>query len=100
MLLLRHHGILTVHFAAPPPGTAVLLYKFISPETHQRLGGADAAGRASESSRDRLDSLVRSTKEMTRIVQGDYYRSDEAHRPDSKTQLTEPSRADDGHCLD
>ena len=39
MLLLRDHGILTVHFAALPPGTSALLLKFVPPETLE-FGGA------------------------------------------------------------
>ena len=37
MLLLRDHGILTVHFAALPPGTSALLLKFVPPETLDAL---------------------------------------------------------------
>ena len=39
MLLLRDHGILTVHFAASPPGTSALLLKFVPPETLEAFGG-------------------------------------------------------------
>jgi len=39
MLLLRDHGILSVHFAGIPPGTSALLLKFVPPETLSRLGG-------------------------------------------------------------
>ena len=41
MLLLRDHGILTVHFAALPPGTSALLLKFLPPETLERFGGPE-----------------------------------------------------------
>jgi L-seryl-tRNA(Ser) seleniumtransferase len=50
MLLLRDHGILTVHFAALPPGTSALLLKFIAPETLERFGGAARFAEAVESS--------------------------------------------------
>jgi len=40
MLLLRDYGMLTVHFAGIPPGTAALLFKFTPPEVLDRLGGA------------------------------------------------------------
>jgi L-seryl-tRNA(Ser) seleniumtransferase len=39
MLLLRDHGMLTVHFVGVPPGTADLLIKFVPPETLERFGG-------------------------------------------------------------
>ena len=39
MLLLRDYGVLTVHFAGVPPGTAALLFKFTPPEVLGRLGG-------------------------------------------------------------
>ncbi|RJL31302.1 aminotransferase class I/II-fold pyridoxal phosphate-dependent enzyme [Bailinhaonella thermotolerans] len=39
MVLLRDHGLLTVHFAGMPPGTSALLIKFLPPETVAALGG-------------------------------------------------------------
>jgi L-seryl-tRNA(Ser) seleniumtransferase len=60
MLLLRDHGILTVHFAALPPGTAALLLKFIPPETLGRFGGANAFASAVDSSLDELARLIAS----------------------------------------
>ena len=59
MLLLRDHGILTVHFAAMPPGTAALLLKFVPPETLARFGGADAFAAAIDDSLDELARLLR-----------------------------------------
>lgn len=50
MVLLRDHGILTVHFAALPPGTSALLFKFVPPETLGRFGGADRFAMAVEAS--------------------------------------------------
>lgn len=40
MRLLIGHGVLTVHFAGMPPGTAALLLKFIDPRELERFGGA------------------------------------------------------------
>ena len=54
MRLLLDHGILTVHFAAVPPGTSALLFKFVPPELLQRFGGADRFAAAVESSLDRV----------------------------------------------
>jgi L-seryl-tRNA(Ser) seleniumtransferase len=58
MLLLRDHGILTVHFAALPPGTSALLLKFVPPETLARFGGAAAFAAAVEASLDELARVV------------------------------------------
>jgi L-seryl-tRNA(Ser) seleniumtransferase len=58
MLLLRDHGILTVHFAALPPGTSALLLKFLPPETLARFGGAERFAEAVESSLAELATLV------------------------------------------
>ena len=58
MLLLRDHGILTVHFAALPPGTSALLLKFLPPETLERYGGPERFAGAVDESLDALAGLV------------------------------------------
>jgi L-seryl-tRNA(Ser) seleniumtransferase len=58
MLLLRDHGILTVHFAALPPGTSALLLKFLPPETLERFGGPERFAVAVDESLDALATLV------------------------------------------
>jgi L-seryl-tRNA(Ser) seleniumtransferase len=58
MLLLRDQGILTVHFAALPPGTDALLLKFVPPETLERFGGADRFAEAVDASLDELAALA------------------------------------------
>ena len=68
MLLLRDHGILTVHFAAVPPGTSALLLKFISPETLERFGGAEAFAAAVDHSLDGLAELLRSPGELRALL--------------------------------
>jgi L-seryl-tRNA(Ser) seleniumtransferase len=68
MLLLRDHGILTVHFAAVPPGTSALLLKFISPETLERFGGAEAFAAAFDQSLDSLAGLLRSPGELRSLL--------------------------------
>jgi len=40
-VLLKDHGLLTVHFAGLPPGTSALLIKFISEDTLESVGGAE-----------------------------------------------------------
>jgi L-seryl-tRNA(Ser) seleniumtransferase len=68
MLLLREHGILTVHFAAVPPGTSALLLKFIAPEMLERFGGAKAFAAAVDQSLDRLAELLRSPGELRSLL--------------------------------
>lgn len=58
MLLLRDHGILTVHFAALPPGTSALLLKFLPPETLERFGGPERFASAVDESLDALAEIV------------------------------------------
>ena len=58
MQLLRDHGLLTVHFAAVPPGTPDLLLKFVPPETLASLGGADALADAIAASVERALATV------------------------------------------
>jgi L-seryl-tRNA(Ser) seleniumtransferase len=68
MLLLRDHGVLTVHFAAVPPGTSALLVKFIPPETLERFGGAEAFAAAVDHSLDDLAELLRSPGELRALL--------------------------------
>jgi L-seryl-tRNA(Ser) seleniumtransferase len=58
MALLRDHGVLTVHFAALPPGTAALLLKFLPPETVERFGGPGALAAAVDESLDEVARLI------------------------------------------
>lgn len=58
MLLLRDHGIVTVHFAGLPPGTPAILFKFVPPETLERFGGAGALARAVDGCLTALSGLV------------------------------------------
>jgi L-seryl-tRNA(Ser) seleniumtransferase len=58
MILLREHGVLTVHFAGLPPGTSALLIKFLPPETVERFGGPAAFARAISDSIDRLAGII------------------------------------------
>lgn len=41
MILLRDHGMLTVHFAGLPPGTSALLVKFLPADTVAAVGGPE-----------------------------------------------------------
>lgn len=71
MLLLEDYGILTVHFAGLPPGTASLLFKFIPPETLSRFGGAEAFARAVDASLGKLAGLIRKPGEIRALLLGD-----------------------------
>jgi L-seryl-tRNA(Ser) seleniumtransferase len=68
MVLLRDHGVLTVHFAALPPGTAALLLKFVPPETLERFGGAEAFASAVDESLDEVAGLLSGPDELRALL--------------------------------
>jgi L-seryl-tRNA(Ser) seleniumtransferase len=68
MALLRDHGILTVHFAALPPGTAGLLVKFVQPETLERFGGPDAFAAAVDASLDEVARVLAQPAELRALL--------------------------------
>jgi L-seryl-tRNA(Ser) seleniumtransferase len=68
MLLLRDHGVLTVHFAALPPGTPDLLLKFIPPETLARFGGADAFAAAVDGAVEELGRLLQRGADLRELL--------------------------------
>ena len=68
MLLLRDHGILTVHFAALPPGTSALLFKFVSPETLARFGGAERLAAAVDASVGELGEILASSARIRGLL--------------------------------
>ena len=70
MQLLRDHGLLTVHFAAVPPGTPDLLLKFVPPETLDALGGADALAAAVAASFERVLDVLRSADQLRELLYG------------------------------
>jgi len=70
MLLLRDHGIHTVHFAALPPGTDALLLKFVAPEMLARFGGASAFAAAVDESLDELARLLVDDRMLRRLLFG------------------------------
>ena len=70
MQLLRDHGLLTVHFAAVPPGTPDLLLKFVPPETLAALGGADALAAAIAASYGRALDALRSVDALRALLYG------------------------------
>jgi L-seryl-tRNA(Ser) seleniumtransferase len=68
MLLLRDHGILTVHFAALPPGTSALLFKFVRPETLESFGGAGTVAAAVDQSLDTLAGVLGSPAGLRELL--------------------------------
>ena len=58
MLLLRDHGMMSVHFVGLPPGTSALMIKFIPPETLARFGGAQAYARAIDDGLMKLAAII------------------------------------------
>jgi L-seryl-tRNA(Ser) seleniumtransferase len=58
MILLRDHGLLTVHFAGMPPGTSALMIKFVAPETMARFGGPDKMAKAIDDSITKLSQVI------------------------------------------
>jgi L-seryl-tRNA(Ser) seleniumtransferase len=71
MLLLRDHGMMTVHFVGLPPGTSALMIKFIPPETLARFGGAQTYARAIGAALAKLGTVVGSPEKLRRLLFGD-----------------------------
>jgi L-seryl-tRNA(Ser) seleniumtransferase len=70
MRLLLDHGILTVHFAAVPPGTSALLFKFVPPELLADFGGAERFAEAVDSSLERLAAEAGDADAVRRLLLG------------------------------
>lgn len=71
MLLLRDHGVITVHLVGLPPGTSALMIKFIPPETLRQFGGAAAYAKAIDDGLDKLAGLLRTPDRIRRLLLGD-----------------------------
>jgi L-seryl-tRNA(Ser) seleniumtransferase len=71
MLLLRDHGMMTVHFVGLPPGTSAHMIKFIPPETLARFGGAQAYARAIDDGLTRLAAIIGDPEKIRRLLFGD-----------------------------
>ncbi len=70
MLLLRDHGVLTVHFAGLPPGTSALLIKFLPPETVARFGGAGRLAHAFDAALTRLATMIADVEALRGLLLG------------------------------
>lgn len=71
MLLVRDHGILTVHLAGVPPGTSTLLIKFVPPDTLKRFGGAERFAVAIDSSITTLSTIIDKPDELKELLFGE-----------------------------
>lgn len=58
MLMLRDHGVVTVHFVGIPSGTPDFLLKFMPPEEIERFGGAAAFAAAVDGAIDDLATML------------------------------------------
>ena len=70
MLLSQDYGILAVHFAALPPGTADFLFKFMPPDTVERFGGPAAFTQAVDASLHKLAGLVTRPEHIRQLLFG------------------------------
>jgi len=71
MILLRDHGMMTVHFVGLPPGTSAHMIKFIPPETLARFGGPPAYARALDDALDKTAAVVGDPAKVRRLLLGD-----------------------------
>ncbi len=71
MLLLRNHGIVTVHFVGIPSGTPDLLLKFLPPEEIERFGGVSELADAIEGSISELSKRIDDTNEVRSLLLGE-----------------------------
>lgn len=85
MLLLRDHGVLSVHFAGIPPGTAALMIKFLPPETLARFGGPEKLADAIDASITELARIIADPTAMRDLLLG-------AGNPKTRLKTTMDSR--------
>jgi L-seryl-tRNA(Ser) seleniumtransferase len=70
MVLLRDYGILTVHFAGLPPGTAALLFKFVPPEVLDRLGGVQKVAGYVDAAIDQVAEMLHASGSISELLLG------------------------------
>ena len=68
MLMLRDHGIVSVHFAGLPPGTAALMIKFLPPDVLSRFGGPAALADAVDDSLSKLGEVLKSEDGLRELL--------------------------------
>lgn len=70
MLMLRDHGVITIHFVGIPSGTPDFLLKFMPPEELERFGGPAAFAGAVDGSIDELAELLDSHDRIRSLLLG------------------------------
>lgn len=68
MLMLRDFGIISVHFAGLPPGTAALMIKFLPPDVVERFGGPAALADAVDKSLDALAETLKTEGGLEKLL--------------------------------
>ena len=68
MIMLRDFGIVSVHFAGLPPGTAALMIKFLPPETVAQFGGPQVLAEAIDESLTSLALTMQSEGALEELL--------------------------------
>ncbi len=68
MLMLRDFGIISVHFAGLPPGTAALMIKFLPPDVVARFGGPEPIADAIDQSITSLGQVLKNDGTLERLL--------------------------------
>ncbi len=68
MIMLRDYGIVSVHFAGLPPGTAALMIKFLPPDTVAAFGGAEKLADAVDESLTRLAEVMKTPNGLSDLI--------------------------------
>jgi L-seryl-tRNA(Ser) seleniumtransferase len=68
MIMLRDFGIVSVHFAGLPPGTAALMIKFLPPDTVAEFGGPEKLAKAVDESLTRLADVMKSDGRLSDLL--------------------------------
>ena len=68
MLMLKDFGIISVHFAGLPPGTAALMIKFLPPDVVARFGGPEAIADAIDQSISALGETLKTDGALRHLL--------------------------------
>jgi L-seryl-tRNA(Ser) seleniumtransferase len=71
MIMLRDHGMLTVHFVGLPPGGGDILFKFIPPAILARFGGAEKFAAAVDASLTTLGRMLADPERIRALLFGE-----------------------------
>ncbi|MDT7682322.1 MAG: L-seryl-tRNA(Ser) seleniumtransferase [Pseudonocardiales bacterium] len=84
-VLLKDHGLLTVHFAGLPPGTSALLIKFISARTMESVGGAEHFADMVDEALTRAGAISTDLSAVRALLLGEATRDAPAETPTART---------------